>query len=673
MSTANPPMNAPTPAVSPRFLRTALSALVVATAAVWFGSRSLLNANFLPHWYCLVGNRRLLWTTVVSDLAIGISYVIISSTLVLLIRRAGRDLPYTHFFWAFGLFIVSCGATHFFEVVTVWYPIYWLSAAVKVITAAASAGTAIVLLVAADDIVGFIRTAREAATLRGSERFRALVEAAPMAVIGFDSNGVVQHWNRSAERIFEIAAGDAVGRPPAIIPAELRAEHESLLQTTLAGTTTISHETKRARSDGTAIPVKISAAPVYDENNALSGVMAVIEDVSRQTALEEEGRRLEAQIRQAQKMEVLGRLAGGVAHDFNNMLMILGSCSELLERSLSPDSSARIYVDQIRRATEKAAVVTKQLLAFSRKQVLELRPMDLHGALNESEFMLTRLLGSDIELSFRHEAGHSWILSDPAQIEQVVANLTINSRDAMPSGGHLTISTRNATTLPEDGLSVTKPRDEWVVLEVADTGCGMDEKTRAQMFEPFFTTKPAGKGTGLGLASVYGIVKQSGGHIRVETAPGKGTRFELYFPVVEPVISEAVSTAPGVTAASNDDRITILVADDEAALRHAVVELLRGSGYTVLEANSALVAAEIAKQHTGKIDILLTDIVMPGLRGNDLARRVVSFHPAIQVIYMSGYAEGFPEAEIPSNASFLQKPFRFATLLEQLKLIRHKS
>jgi len=356
------------------------------------------------------------------------------------------------------------------------------------------------------------------------------------------------------------------------------------------------------------------------------------------------------------------------------MLMVIGGCSELLERSLPLETPARVYLGQLHRTSQKAAAITKQLLAFSRKQVLELRPLDLHEALTDSEFMLPRLLGSDVQLSFRHEAAKSWILSDPAQIEQVVANLAINARDAMLEGGRLTISTRNATEVPENGVGQAPQTADWVVLEVEDTGCGMDDKIRAQIFEPFFTTKAAGKGTGLGLATVYGIVKQGGGHIRVDSTPGAGTRFEIYFPVVarqEEEVKQASSPA-GVSEEPGGG-ITVLVADDEAALRNTIVEILRSSGYHVLESQTAEDALEIVRQNAGKIDILLTDIVMPGLRGPELARRVQNIQPDVKVVFMSGYAEGLPEAELPPNSAFLQKPFRFATLLEQLKLIRRRA
>jgi two-component system, cell cycle sensor histidine kinase and response regulator CckA len=674
MASAAPTLSPPQPASSARMFKTALVVLFLLTAGVWLSSRGLLASNFLPHWYCLVGNKRLLWTTVIADTIIGLSYVAISVTLATLVRRAGRDLPYAGFFWAFGLFIVSCGATHFLEVVTVWKPVYWLAAATKVLTAAMSAGTALVLLIAAEDIVDFVHTAREAVTRRGFERFRALVEAAPMAVVSSDLEGKITAWNPTAEHLFGWSAREAVGKSVPLVPPEKVDEYDQLRLKTIAGEITKGLETLRLNRDGESIPVSISTAPVSDENGLLAGTIAVIEDITERKRIAHELKQLEQQVLQAQKMEVLGRLAGGVAHDFNNMLMVIGGCSELLERSLPLETPARVYLDEIQRTSQKAAAITKQLLAFSRKQVLELRPLDLHEALTDSEFMLPRLLGSDVQLSFRHEAAKSWILSDPAQIEQVVANLAINARDAMLEGGRLTISTRNATQVPENGVGQARQTADWVVLEVEDTGCGMDDKTRAQIFEPFFTTKAAGKGTGLGLATVYGIVKQGGGHIRVDSTPGVGTRFEIYFPVVarqEEEIQQASSRAGGSEEPGGG--ITVLVADDEAALRNTIVEILRSSGYNVLESQTAEDALEIARQNAGKIDILLTDIVMPGLRGPELARRVQNIQPDVKVVFMSGYAEGLPEAELPPNSAFLQKPFRFATLLEQLKLIRRRA
>jgi PAS domain S-box-containing protein len=658
-----------------RKARLALSGLFLGTATLWLGSRFLLSSNFLPHWYCYVGNQRLLWTNVLADLVIGLSYVVISVTLVWLVHRARRDLPYSHFFWAFGVFIVSCGGTHFMEVLTVWKPVYWLSAAVKIVTAAASAGTAVVLLVAADDIVEFVRTARRTALWRGNEQFRALVNAAPIAVVGSDLKDKINVWNPAAERLFGWTAQEVLGKTVEITPPARAAETDILLQKTLAGEVTAGFETERLKRNGERFPASISSAPVYTENGIINSTVRFIEDIGERKRIALELKEKESQVRQAQKMEVLGRLAGGVAHDFNNMLMILGGSTELLDRSLPTDSPSRAYLSQIQRTIDKATAVTRQLLTFSRKQFLDFHPMDLHEALTESEFMLPRLLGASIELSFHHDAQRSWIVSNPTQIEQLVANLAINASDAMPGGGRLTISTRNASSVAPNGVG-PGINGEWLVLEVSDTGSGMDETTRTQIFEPFFTTKPAGKGTGLGLATVYGIVNQGNGHIRFDTQLGVGTRFEIYFPCVEAPVSDLASlpsAMPVEPERATGEGVNILVADDETPLRQAVVEILRSTGYTVFEAQTATDAANIAEHGVKKLHILLTDVLMPGLRGPELARIVSEHHPGVRVVYMSGYAEGLPEMQLPPNSAFLQKPFRFATLLEQLKLVQRKA
>jgi two-component system cell cycle sensor histidine kinase/response regulator CckA len=366
------------------------------------------------------------------------------------------------------------------------------------------------------------------------------------------------------------------------------------------------------------------------------------------------------------------------------MLMVLTSSAELLERTLPPKSKGRPYLEQFQRTTERAAAITRQLLAFSRKQVLDAKPVDLHEVLTASEFMLPRLLGSDVQLTFAHHAARSWLLADPSQLEQVIANLAVNARDAMPFGGSLIIPTSNVCHLPSS-ISAS-PRGEssdqdWVVLEV--TGSGMDDSTRNHAFEPFFTTKPIGKGTGLGLSAVYGIVRQFGRQIQLDSQPGAGTRFRIFFPVAQPCSDEPALAAPSQQQpeqqpqlASNPPdsaALTILLVDDEVALRLAVAEYLRSAGHLVLESQSALDALELARHHSSPIDILLTDVVMPQLRGPELARQVQDLQPNIHVIYMSGYAESGMDHEIPPEAAFLQKPFRFATLAEQLKLVPRKA
>jgi signal transduction histidine kinase len=391
--------------------------------------------------------------------------------------------------------------------------------------------------------------------------------------------------------------------------------------------------------------------------------------------LEEQQAKLGAEFRHSQKMEVLGQLAGGIAHDFNNSLMVLSGSAELLQRTLPANSQAGPYLEQIRRTTEKASMVTKQLLAFSRKQVLDVKPIDVHEVLTDCEFMLPRLLGSDVELTFQPEARKSWIRADAAQIEQILVNLAVNGRDAMPTGGKLTVCTRNEDRPPRpaEWAFGASELSTYLVLEIADTGCGMDEKTRARIFEPFFTTKPVGKGTGLGLSTVYGIVHQFEGSIQVESEPGAGTHFLLSFPVADsPDVGGSSVAASCARAAHVERKLTILLADDESALSLAIAEFLREAGHRVLDTQNPYDALEIAQTPGEKIDVLLTDIVMPGLRGTDLAQQVKGLHPEIHVIFMSGYAEGLPELGLPPGAVFLQKPFRFASLTEQLTLVKRK-
>ncbi|HEX4543914.1 MAG TPA: PAS domain S-box protein, partial [Candidatus Acidoferrum sp.] len=271
---------------SPRFAKLGLLVLACATLALWFSSRALLATNFLPHWYCFVGNARLLWTTVIADLLIGLSYVAISATLAWLVHRTGRELPYSGFFWAFGLFIVSCGVTHFFEIVTVWKPLYWLAAAAKIVTAAASVGTAVVLLVAADDIVDFVRTAREAASQRGNERFRALIQATPMPVISSDLNGKLTAWNPAAERVFGWRADEVLGTMAEIVPEEKQQERRKLHEKTAAGEVTIGFETTSLNRQGECFPVSISIAPIFNQDANVGGLVAVIEDISNRKKTE---------------------------------------------------------------------------------------------------------------------------------------------------------------------------------------------------------------------------------------------------------------------------------------------------------------------------------------------------------------------------------------------------
>jgi signal transduction histidine kinase len=380
---------------------------------------------------------------------------------------------------------------------------------------------------------------------------------------------------------------------------------------------------------------------------------------------QKEQKQLEERLRQAHKMEAVGRLAGGVAHDFNNLLTVIRGNSDLLIDREGIDNFQKRCLEQIQKASNRAVSMTRQLLAFSRMQVLQPRILDLNGIVAEMGKMLPRLIGEHIEYSFLADPSLASVKADPGQIEQVILNLAVNARDAMPNGGSLVVRTKNIEV--GEAEAANRPPMQpgsYVMLSVTDTGHGMDDATKVHIFEPFFTTKEVGKGTGLGLATVYGVVKQSGGFIWLNSSAGKGTTFEIYLPqatgvVAKPDVEEKRSPVPQGTE-------TILVVEDEAGVRELACQFLRVKGYTVLEAHDGQEALEIARQHTGTIHLLLSDMVMPRMNGGELAAKLKAIRPDTRVAFMSGYSEfsrgdlgrGFPDAPV------LQKPFSPVSLVE---------
>jgi signal transduction histidine kinase/ActR/RegA family two-component response regulator len=380
---------------------------------------------------------------------------------------------------------------------------------------------------------------------------------------------------------------------------------------------------------------------------------------------EEQRQSLENQLRQSQKMEAVGRLAGGVAHDFNNLLTVIKGHSDLLEMKLGTLSPAQQNIAQVRKAADRATALTRQLLAFSRMQVLQPRVLDLNSLISDVSKMLPMLIGEEIEYTFRPSQSLARVKADPSQIEQVLVNLAVNAHDAMPKGGKLTIATQNVVL--DAAYARNHPptvAGRYVLLSVADTGCGMDESTKAKVFEPFFTTKEVGKGTGLGLATVYGVVKQSGGYIWVDSVPGQGTRFEIFLPQ-----STAAPQLP-----CEDEPIgkysrgvgTVLLVEDEEAVRELASEFLRSSGYQVITGKDGLDALEKAEQETAAIDVLVTDVVMPRMRGTELAQRLKRAHPRIKIVYMSGYLQHNSDEVFVADSAHLQKPFSRDSLLKKM-------
>jgi len=382
---------------------------------------------------------------------------------------------------------------------------------------------------------------------------------------------------------------------------------------------------------------------------------------------------LEEQFRQAQKMEAIGRLAGGVAHDFNNLLTVISACSETLLMDAPAEGEIRELLTEIKIAGQRAATLTRQLLAFSRKQVLEPKVLDLNEVVTDCDKMLKRLVGEDVDLVAVLDLALGKVKSDPGQLEQVLMNLVVNARDAMPQGGKLTIDTSNSVLDSTYCRAHTEVKPgRYILLAVSDTGCGMDEKTQACIFEPFYTTKSVGKGTGLGLAMVYGFIKQSGGHICVYSEVGLGSTFKMYLPEVGAVPSSGELPADNETMPGGDE--TILLAEDDSAVRAHTRRVLERCGYTVLEAAQGAEALRLAETETGPLHLLVSDVVMPEMGGRRLVERVLALKPGIKVLCLSGYTadavvrHGVLESEI----AFLQKPFTPSVLARKVREVLDK-
>ena len=412
------------------------------------------------------------------------------------------------------------------------------------------------------------------------------------------------------------------------------------------------------RKDGTSFPVEYTSTPLCDERGALMGAVVVFKDISQRILVDE-------QLRRAQKMEAVGRLAGGVAHDFNNLLMVIKGHSDNLLDQIMPGDPFRRGVEQIRKAGDRAAALTRQLLAFGRMQVMQAKVIDLNAVVSDMSKMLPRILGEGVEFIFVAEPKLGHVKADPGQIEQVIVNLAVNARDAMPSGGKLTIETSNIELTTEYvRLHPTTRPGSYVLLAVSDTGHGMDAETQSRIFEPFFTTKERGKGTGLGLATVYGVVKQSDGFVWVYSEPGMGATFKVYLPTVKEPLDSPSSDwikAQGVVIRGSE---TILLAEDEEDVRELARDFLVRAGYVVLEATNGAEALRIASEHAGTIDLLLTDVVMPRMGGPELADRLAPAHPHMKVLFMSGYAEyaAFEHDFLERGSAALQKPFALEAL-----------
>ena len=489
--------------------------------------------------------------------------------------------------------------------------------------------------------------AANTALSESEQLYRTLVELSPDAIVVSDLNGGIAMVNHRCQELFRFHdPDDVMGQDDgAWVAAADRALAQRFRREVMTEGQLHGWEMRLLRCDGTEFVAEVDGSMVKDAGDRPRHILRVIRDVTARKQLEE-------QYRQAQKMEAVGRLAGGVAHDFNNLLTVIKGYSDLLLKRLGDDAASGKKVAQILKAADRAARLVEQLLAFSRKQIVEPRILDVNGALAEMEKMLHRLIGEDIEFTTSFDLRAGSICIHPGHFDQMVMNLAVNARDAMRSVGAFTLVTRSVS-MPEAAAEPalqSLPPGRYVMLEVRDTGDGMPAEVLAHIFEPFFTTKEVGRGTGLGLSTVYGIVERAGGRILVESAVGAGSVFRIYLPSAE---AGAAAEADGTATGACRGYETILVAEDSDSVRTMIAESLEECGYTVLAARNGRHALEIAATVRGAIDLLVTDVVMPRLGGIDLAAELTGLYPTIRVLYISGYTE----RKLPEGASFLMKPF----------------
>jgi two-component system cell cycle sensor histidine kinase/response regulator CckA len=507
------------------------------------------------------------------------------------------------------------------------------------------------------------RTRAEAAARQSEERFHELLENTKDILFTLDLEGNVTLLNKSAEDVMGWSRSETrqINIKNLVAPEHLNLCSQMMQR--IVNEEPLQHfEISMLRKDGRKVLLQVSARLICS-NGRKEGVQGIARDVT-------ERRHLENMVQQAQKLEAIGRLSGGLAHDFNNLFCVISGHTELMSERLESDHPAIRNLAQIKKAVDSASSLTRQLLAFSRKQVFHPRVLDLNGVVLEAQKLMGRLVGGHIELftSLNPQLGH--VRVDPVQMEQVLLNLVLNARDAMPTSGKLAIATSNVDL--EEGAKSKRaivPAGSYVVLSVTDNGCGMDEETQSRIFEPFYTTKELGKGTGLGLASVYGIVKQSGGFIWVYSEPGQGTTIKVYLPRVD----NSPASLPFENSSTEARRgsETVLLVENAESLRTLAKEFLKSSGYAVLDAENGKEALRIASAFAGTIHLLLTDVIMPGMGGKQLAEQLTSLRPTARVLFMSGYSnDGIVQSGIlTSEAPLLEKPFTREILLRRVRQV----
>jgi PAS domain S-box-containing protein len=623
-----------------------------------------------PHGFCLLWQPGLIALHAASDLVTGLAYFSIPLALAYAARKR-PDLVYAPVLWLFVAFILLCGATHFLGVATLWVPAYGLEAVVMAATAVVSAITAAALWGLMPRLLALpspIQLRAANAALRESQaHYRASFEQSPVPMHILDRDGRFTDISDSWMELLGWTRAEIVGRHVRDIAAPDSGVWNAKDVGRLREDGQLRDMERRFQTrDGRVVEVLVSCRiERHGETGGQEGLVCVLIDVTARRAAEAALRAAEERLRQGQKMEAIGQLTGGVAHDFNNLLQGIGGCLDMMDRRVGQGRPAEVvrYLAPARQAIDRGAHLTNRMLAFARRQTLQPRPVDPDRLVRGMEELLRRTLGPAVELTLSLHDGVWSILCDPNQLETALLNVAINARDAMPEGGTLCIATEDLMVAAEETMEET-PAGPYVSIAVTDTGTGMTPAVMERMFDPFFTTKPTGQGTGLGLSQLYGFVRQSGGFVRARSAPGQGTTITLYLPRHREAVAEAAAAEPPRAARPGPvaEGARVLVIEDEAGVRAVISEALHDLGCTVLEADDGMAGWQIV-QSDAPLDLLITDVGLPGMNGRQVADAARAARPALPVLIITGYAgAALADLSLPEGMRLLRKPFALEAL-----------